>query len=68
MTIPTTVEEAFQYPQRETAIDEEMQALVKNQTWEVVKLKKGIKPVGVRWVFNVKYNLYAVIGRYKTRL
>ena len=31
-----------------------MQALIKNQTWEVVNLKKGIKPVGCRWVFIVK--------------
>ena len=42
VTIPTTVEEAFQYPQWKTAIDEEMQALIKNQTWEVVQLNKGI--------------------------
>ena len=45
-TIPTTVEEACQYPHWKVAIDEEMQASIKNQTWEVVvNLEKGIKPV-----------------------
>ena len=40
VTIPTTAEEAFQYPQWKKAMDEEMQALINNQTWEVVNLKK----------------------------
>ena len=45
-----------------------MHALIKNQTWEVVKLEKGVKLVGCIWVFNVKYNLDGSIERYKTRL
>ena len=67
-TIPTTIEEACQYPQWKVAIDEEMQALIKNQTWEVVNLEKGIKPVGCRWVFYSKYNSDGAIERYKARL
>ena len=45
-----------------------MQVFIKNQTWEVVQLEKGIKPVGCRWVFNVKYNSDGAIERYKARL
>ena len=67
-TIPTTVEEAWQSPQWKVAIDEEMQALMKNQTWELVNLEKGIKPVGCRWVFNIKYILDGTIERYKSQL
>ena len=43
-----------------------MQALNKNQTWEVVNLE--IKLVGCRWIFNIKYNLDDTIERYKARL
>ena len=68
MTIPTTIEETFQYPHCKKAMDEEMQALSKNQTLEVVNLKKGIKPVGCRWVFMVKYYSNGAIQRYKSRL
>ena len=49
-------------------MDEEVQALIKHQTWEVVNMRKGIKSVGCRWVFNVKYNSKGEIERYKARI
>ena len=45
-----------------------MQALLKNHTWEVVEKKPNIKPIGCRWVFNIKYNLDGNLERYKARL
>ena len=45
-----------------------MQALIKNQTKEMVNLEKGIKQVGCTWVFNIKDNSDGAIERYKTRL
>ena len=49
-------------------MDEKMQALIKNLTWEVVNMSRGIKPIGCRWVFNIKYNLDGEIERYNPRL
>ena len=49
-------------------MDEEMQALIKNQMWEVLYIRKGIKLLGCRWVFNIKYNADGRIERYKARL
>ena len=46
----------------------EMEVLAKNNTWELVKFPKGIKPVGCRWVFTVKYKSDGSIERYKVRL
>ena len=46
----------------------EMEAFAKNNTWELAKLAKGIKPVGSRWVFSVKYKSNGSIERYKARL
>ena len=38
------------------AMEEEMHALAKNETWDVVDAPKGVKPIGCRWVYKDKYN------------
>ncbi|GAA0164003.1 transmembrane signal receptor [Lithospermum erythrorhizon] len=43
-------------------------ALEKNNTWILVNLPPGKKPVGCKWVFTVKYNENGKIERYKARL
>ena len=35
-------------------MNEDMEALQKNATWELVPLPKGMKPIGCRWMFIVK--------------
>ena len=55
--VPTRVEEALKDPKWAKAMDEEMLALQKNNTWEVMKLPIGKKTVGCRWVFTVKYKV-----------
>lgn len=47
---------------------EEMRALEKNQTWELVDLPPRKTPVGCRWVFVVKYKVDDSVERYKARL
>ena len=49
-------------------MNEEMEVLQKNATWELVPLPKGIKIVGCRWVFIVKLKPDGSIDRYKARL
>ena len=49
-------------------MQKEMRALEKNQTWEMVPRPKGVKPVGCRWIFNLKYNADSTLERYKARL
>ena len=49
-------------------MQEEMNALNKNQTWELVPRPKGITPVGCRWIFNLKYKADGTLERYKARL
>ncbi|XP_022883111.1 uncharacterized protein LOC111399849 [Olea europaea var. sylvestris] len=40
----------------------------KNETWNMVKLPKDKKPVGCKWVFNMKYKADGSIKRYKSQL
>jgi hypothetical protein len=47
---------------------EEMHALKENGTWEIVKLKKGQKTIGRKWVFAVKCKADASVERLKARL
>jgi hypothetical protein len=55
-------------PKRTKAIEEEMGALLKNQTWTLVPLPQGKKTVWCRWIFSVKHKVDGSIERYKARL
>lgn len=35
---------------------EEMLAIEKNQTWELVNLPDGKEPIGLKWVFKFKHH------------
>ena len=66
--IPKKVQEALRVLEWRKAIEEEMRALEKNQTWEVTGLPKGKKTVGCKWVFTIQYNSNGTLDRYKAWL
>jgi hypothetical protein len=47
---------------------EEMEALHKNKTWDLVKLPNGKKVVGYKWVFTIKHKADGSVEWYKARL
>ena len=59
-------EEAVRDTKWQTAMDEEIKAIHRNNTWEVIELPKGSQPIGVKWVFKKKMNAHGEIERYKT--
>eukprot|EP00253_Pinus_taeda_P021482 PITA_21482 len=50
------------------AMKDEMMALSKNDTWDMVELPKGRKTVGCKWVFKLKRGVNDTKDRYKARL
>ena len=49
-------------------MDEELSALQLNQTWTLIPLPAGQKPIGCKWVYKIKYNSDGNVDRYKARL
>jgi hypothetical protein len=47
------------------AMVEEMESLHKNETWDLVKLPNGRKPIGSKWVFKKKLNATGQVEKFK---
>jgi len=65
---PTSVQEALKDENWIQAMNEEMSALEKNQTWEIVDRPLDKKSVGCKWVFSLKYKSDGTLDCYKARL
>jgi hypothetical protein len=50
------------------AMVEEMDALDKNEAWDIVELLAGRKSVGGKWIFKKKFNAQGKVEKYKARL
>jgi hypothetical protein len=48
--------EAAEDANRRAAMEEEMHALAENETWDLVNAPTGVKPIGCKWVYKIKYN------------
>ena len=49
-------------------MEEEINAIKKNNTWELSTLPKGYEAIGVKWVYKAKKNAQGDVERYKARL
>ncbi|XP_070667863.1 uncharacterized protein [Malus domestica] len=65
---PIDFQEAVQDTKWRKAMDEEIEAIQKNDTWELAILLKGHKAIGVKWVYKTKKNANGEVERYKARL
>lgn len=52
---PTQFEETMQYKEWCDAMDDEIVALEKNQTWDLVDLAEGKEVVGLKWVYKINF-------------
>lgn len=68
LSIPKTYLQALSSPGWKSAMDEEMAALYKNNTWDLTALPPGKQTVGCRWVYAIKYQPDGSVERLKARL
>ena len=61
-------EKAVQEEKWQMAMNEEIRAIERNNTWELTDLPKGARPIGVKWVYKKKTNAEGEVERYKARL
>jgi len=50
------------------AMDEEIHAIEKNDTWKLTNLLENKKAIGVKWVYKTKKNAKGEVQRFKARL
>ena len=55
MSIPKSFQEAALYPKWKQAMNEEMNALLSHQIWELVPLSPELPVISCRWAFILKY-------------
>ena len=48
-------------------MNEEIQSIENNNTWELTILPIGKKPIGVKWVYKTKYKLDGNVDWFKAR-
>ena len=56
ISLPTKVSEALAHPNWRSVMIEEIDALIDNGTWDLIRLLAGTKAIGCRWVITVKVN------------
>ena len=50
------------------AIKSELDSIMSNQTWELVNVSKGCKPIHSKWVFKRKLRPDGLIDKYTAKL
>ena len=68
---PLTYKEAISSPDApfwKEAINNELESILSNHTWELVDLPPGAKPIGCKWIFKRKLKPDGSLDKFKARL
>lgn len=65
---PTCYEKAVRSKNWRDAMDSEIGAIVKNETWKLVRAPKEAKVIGVKWLYRTKLNENGELDKCKARL
>lgn len=67
-SIPGSFREAVAQECWKSAMKEELDALHKNETWDLVPCPDNVKPIGCKWVYTIKLKPDGTLDRYKACL
>lgn len=65
---PVSFDVAVKESKWQKAMDDEIAAIERNNTWELTNLPKGQKTIGVKWVYKTKLKENGEVDKYKARL
>ena len=65
---PRNFHEASSNPLWQKAMKEELDALHKTRTWDLVNLPSGKSAIGCQWVYKIKTRSDDIVDRYKARI
>lgn len=65
---PICFEDAAKNMQWRQAMNSEIEAIERNNTWELTDLPNGSKVIGVKWVYKTKLNEKGEVDKYKAQL
>ncbi|KAL4028969.1 hypothetical protein IC575_012188 [Cucumis melo] len=65
---PVTFDEAIQDEKWKIAMDQEIDAIRRNETWELMELPTNKQALGVKWVYRTKLKSDGNVEKYKARL
>ena len=58
---------SLEAPYWKEAINDEVESILQNHTWELVDLPPGSKPLGYKWIFKKKMKADGSIDKYKAK-
>ena len=65
---PTSYQDAERHPEWQLAMAEEIAALERTGTWDLVSPPPGVRPITCKWVYKIKTRSDGSLERYKARL
>jgi hypothetical protein len=65
---PVKYEEAEKSQKWRDAMKSEIDSIERNKTWELTDLPKGVRVIGVKWIYKTKLNEKGEIEKFKARL